>query len=80
MYGSGTTALIILKKEMEDVIEIVKSLEELGLLIKGISEKFKNEAKEQKGRFLSMLFKTLDASILRNLFARKGVIRAGQKF
>ena len=48
--------------------------------MKGISEKFKNEAKEQKGRFLSMLFKTLDASILRNLFARKGVIRAGQKF
>ena len=38
MYGSGTTALIILKEEMEDVIEIVKSLEELGLLIKGISE------------------------------------------
>ena len=55
--------------------------------MKGITEKFKNEAKEQKGRFLSMLLETLDGSILGNLLAGKGVtregkgvIRAGQKF
>ena len=49
VYGSGTTALIISNEEMEDIMKIVKSLEESGLLIKGISETIKNEAKEQKG-------------------------------
>ena len=34
---------------MEDIITIVKSFEESGLLVKGISETIKNEAKEQKG-------------------------------
>ena len=55
--------------------------------MKGITEKFKNEVKEQKGGFLSMLLETLDGSILGNLLAGKGVtregkvvIRAGQKF
>ena len=48
---------------MEDIIKIVKSLEESGLLIKGISETIKNEAKGQKGGFLSMLLGTLAASM-----------------
>ena len=38
IYGSGTTVLIISNKEMEGIMKIVKSLEESGLLIKGISE------------------------------------------
>ena len=46
IYGSGTTALIISNEEMEDIMKIVKSLEESGLLIKGTSEKIKNETKE----------------------------------
>ena len=50
--GSGTTALIMSNEEMEDIMKIVKSLEESGLLIKEISEAIKNEAKEQKGGFL----------------------------
>ena len=37
---------------MKDIMKIVKSLEELGLLLKGISETMKNEAKEQKGELL----------------------------
>ena len=45
MYGSGTTALIIWNGEMEDIMEIVKSLEESRLLIKVISKTIKNEAK-----------------------------------
>ena len=49
---------------MEDIMKIVKSLEESGLLIKGISETIKNEVKEQKSRFLPMLLGTLAASIL----------------
>ena len=49
---------------MKDIIEIVKSLEDSGLLLKGISETIQNESKEQKGWFLSMLHGTLCASLL----------------
>ena len=41
---------------MEDIIRIVKSLEDSGLLSKRFSETIQNEAKEQKGGFLGMLF------------------------
>ena len=44
-------------------MKIVKSLENFGLLIKGVSETIKNEAKEQKGGFLGMLLCTLGASL-----------------
>ena len=45
IYGSGGTGFIISNEEMEDIMKIVKSLEESGLLIKGISETIKNETK-----------------------------------
>ena len=61
--ASRTAALIISNEEMGNIMEIVKSREESGLLIKGISETIKNEAKEQKGRFPFMLLGTLAASI-----------------
>ena len=77
IYGSGTTALITSNEETEYIMKIVKSPKELGLLIKRISETIKNEAKEQKGGFLSMLFGTLAASILGNALAGKRIIRAG---
>ena len=63
---------------MEDIIKIVKLLEESRLLVKGISETTKNETKEQKGGFLPMLLGTLAASILGNAITGKGVIRAGE--
>ena len=78
VYGSGTTALIILNEEKEDIMNIVKLLEESGLLIKGISETIKNEAKEEKGGFLRMLLVTLGASLLGSALTRRGVIRAGE--
>ena len=59
-------------------MKIVKSLEETGLLIKGISETIKNETKEQKGVFLPILLETLTDSILGNESIRKGVIRADE--
>ena len=70
--------LIISNEEMNDIMKIVKSLEESGLLIKGVSQTIKNEAKEQKGGFLGMLLGTLDASLLGNLLTGKGKIRAGE--
>ena len=45
MFGSGNTTLTISNEEMNDVMKIVKFLEESGLLIKDISETIKNEAK-----------------------------------
>ena len=63
---------------MNYVMKIVKSLEQSRLLIKRVSETIKNEAKEQKGRFLRMFLGTLGACLLRNLLKRKGTIRAGE--
>ena len=60
---------------MKDIIRIVKSLEDSGLLLKGVSETIQNEAKEQKGGFLSMLLGTLGASLLGNLLAGPGIYR-----
>ena len=54
MFGSGVTTLMTLNEEMNDIMKIVKSLEESALLAKGVSETIKNEAKERKGGCLSM--------------------------
>ena len=62
MFGSGMTTLISSNEEMNDIMKIVKSPEESGLIIKGVSETIKNKAKDQKGGFLSMLLGTLGAS------------------
>ena len=66
MFRSRFTTLIISNEEMNDIMKIVKSLEEFGLLIKGVSETIKNEAKEQKEQFLGMLLGTLGVSLLGN--------------
>ena len=78
MFGSGGTTLIISNEEVTDIMKKIKSLEESGLLIKGVSETIKNEAKEQNGKFLSMLLGTLHASLFGNLLASKGTIREGE--
>ena len=67
MLGSGTTTLIISNDEMNDIIKIVKSLENSGVLLKGVSKTIQHEAKEQRGGFLSMLLGTLGGSLLGNL-------------
>ena len=63
---------------MSDIMKIIKSLEESGLLIKGVSKTIKNEAKVQKRGFLSMLLNTLSAILLGNLLKGKGTVRAGE--
>ena len=68
----------ILNEDKNHIMKIIKSLEESGLLIKDISETFKNEAKEQKGGFLGMLLATLGASLLGNLSTVRGTIRADE--
>ena len=71
---SGHTTVIISNKDMGDLIKIVKSLEDSGLLLKGVTESVQNEVKEQKGGFLSMLLGTLGASLLGNLLTKKEVV------
>ena len=63
---------------MEDIMKIVKFLEDSDLLLKGVSKTVQNEAKEQKGGFLNMLLPTLRASLLGNILAGKGINRAGK--
>ena len=69
--SSGTRTLIKSNDEMEDIIKIVKSLEDSGLLLKGVSETVQNEAKKRKGGFLRMLLSTLGASLLGKMLVRK---------
>ena len=82
MLGSGRTTLIISNDEMNDTLKIVQSLEDSGLLLKGVSETSQHEAKEQRGGFLSMLLGTLGASLLGDILSKglsgKGLIRAGE--
>ena len=67
---------------MDDLLKIVKSLEDSGVLLKGVSETIKHEAREQIGGFLSMLLGTLEASLLGDISSKglsgKGIIRAGE--
>ena len=76
--GSGNTTLIISNKEMEYIMKIVKSLEDSGLLTKGITETIEKKKKEQKGGFLGMLYGKLGASLLGNMLVGKRVTRAGE--
>ena len=77
IHGSGTTTLIISNEEMNDIMNIVQTLEDSNILLKGVTNTIKNETKEQKGGFLSMLLGTLGASLLGNLLSGKGTVRAG---
>ena len=82
MLGARTTTLIISNYEMDDILKIVTSLEDSNVLLKGVSETIQHEAKEQRGRFLSMLLGTLGASLLGDILSKglsgKRVIRAGE--
>ena len=62
---------------MNNIMKIVHALEGSNILLKGVTKTIKNETKEQKGGFLSMLLGTLGASLLGNILAGKGIVRAG---
>ena len=62
---------------MNDIMKIVQALEDSNILLKRVTKTIKNETKEQKGGFLSMLLGTLGTSLLGNLLAGKGIVRAG---
>ena len=66
--------LIISNEEMNDLMKIIQALENSNILRKGVTKTIKNERKEQKGGFLSMLLGILEASVLQNLSTGKGVV------
>ena len=76
--ASHNTTLIISNNEMEDIIKIVKYLEDSGLLLKAVTETVQNEVKEQKGGFLCMLLGTLSARLLGNILTGRGINGAGK--
>ena len=83
ILGSGNhTTLIISNDDMQDLLKIVKSLEDSGILLNGITETVKNEVKKQKGGFLSMILGTLGASLFGDLLTKnlsgRDVIRSGE--
>ena len=78
MRGEGVK-LVIEQEDMDDVMKIIETLENSGILLKGVTKTIENETKEQKGGFLSMLLGTLGASLLGNLLTgRKGIVCAGK--
>ena len=78
IFEFGTTTLVLSNGDLNDVMKTIKSIEKSGLLIKGVSGTTNNEAKYKKGGFFCMLFGTLGASLLGNILASKGVIKAGE--
>ena len=62
---------------MNDIMKVVQAFEDSNILLKRVTKTVKNERKIQKGGFLSMLLGTLGASLLGNIFAGKGIVRAG---
>ena len=77
IHGSGVK-LIIEQEDMNDIMKIIKALENSGILLKGVTKTIENETKEQRGGFLGMLLGTLGASLLGNLLASgKSIMRAG---
>ena len=57
-------------------MKIVLALEDSNILLKVVTKTIKNETKEQKGGFLSMLLGTLGARLLEDLLSGKGIVRA----
>ena len=77
IHGSGKAPLIISHKEMNDIMRIIQDLEESNILLKGVIKTIKNKTKEQKGGFLRMVLGTIGVSLLGNMLAGKGIVRAG---
>ena len=73
IHGSGVK--LIIEQDMNDIMKIIRALENSGILLKGVSKTIKNETKKQRGGFLSTPLGTLGASLLGNLLTGgKGIV------
>ena len=64
---------------MNDIMKIVQTLEDSGILLKHTSKTIENQKKEQKGAFLGMLLGNLGASLLKNMLADKCIVKTGYR-
>ena len=78
ILGSGNTTLIISNNEIENIIKIVKSLDDSDLLLERVTKTIQSEVKEQKGEFLSMLLGILGAILMQNRLSGQEINRAGK--
>ena len=78
-HGSGTTTLMISNKKINNKMKIVQAFEDSNILLKEITEKIKNETKEPKWGFLSILLGTLVASLLGNILGGGSGIKKGKR-
>ena len=62
---------------MNEIMKILQTLEDSNILLKGVTNAIKDETKEQKSGFVSMLLGPLEASLLGNVLTGKGIVRAG---
>ena len=62
---------------MNDIMKIIQGLDDSNIILKGITKTIENETKKEKGEFLGMLLGTLGDSLLGNMVAGKGIVRAG---
>ena len=72
---------------MNNIIKIIKSLEDSGALIDGVTETVKNETKKQEGGFLGALLPSLAASLVQpvissvvKVISGRGVRRTGRVY
>ena len=84
ILGFGTATLIISNEEINNILKISKTINDSNIWLTGVTTTIRNEIKEQKGIFISILLGTLGASLLGNLLSRKrtvrgreGIVRAG---
>ena len=84
--GKGFT-LFISNEVKNDIMKIIKSLEDLGVLIDGVTETVKHEIKKQEDRFLGTLLAPLAASLVQPVISSvvqgisgRGLRRAGRGY
>ena len=80
IHVSGTTTLIISNKKMNNIMNIVQTLEDSNILLKETAKTFNNETKEQKGEFLGMLLGTLGAILLGNILTGRRMLKVGYNY
>ena len=79
--------IFLLNEDMNNIIKIIKSLEDSNVLIDGITERVKHEIKKQGDRFLPALLAPLGASLVQSVvssvvkgMSRRGVRRSGRRY
>ena len=87
MRAGRRLTLFISNEDTNDIMKIIKSLEDLGVLIDGLTKTVKHEMKKQEGAFTGAFLALLDASLVKPVISSivkginaKEVKRAGRGY